>query len=284
MLKYVKTPRNIAEFSLMKGVTDFSNLRQFDTYETGYGFLHIISTPVYMNMLANSNSQVKDLQDTFVHIVEGEFKSIDGIPDITAEAGTLTNGVNELQIINNVVQDTSIQISMPYYERSGSPLTKYITYYLYGIKDPNSKAKTYHGLIKSGQIKDPGPDYECFTLMFYATDNTCRKIEKAYLFANAQITMAPTSSLYNMNRSDIQFPEITLTFNAFPIANDRVNMYANKLLEYQLEYAPVNERLILDSNDFNYAVFDHNVTGGYSRVGGNINSISDNTIASKYKD
>lgn len=283
MLKYVKAPRNISEFSLMKGVTDFSNLRQFDAFETGYGFLHVVSVPPYMDLLAKTNTQVKDLQDTFIHIVEGEFRGIDGIPDITAEAGTITNGVNELQIINNVVQDTSIQVSMSYYERSGSPLTKYITYYLYGIKDPNSKAKTYHGLIKNGTIKDPGPDYECFTLMYYVTDNTCRKIEKAYLLANAQITTAPASSLYNMNRSDIQFPEITITFNAFPIADDTTNMLANKMLEYSLEYAPASERLILDSNDYNYAVFNRSVKGGYSRVASALSTVSDNTIANKYK-
>lgn len=284
MLNYVKAPRNISEFTLMKGVTDFSNLRQFDPYETGYGFLVVCSVPKFMSELASKNPKVKLLQDTFVHILEGEFKSIDGIPDVVADPGTITNGVNELMLIQNVSMDTSIQISMPYLERSGAPLTNYAEYYLRGIKDPNSKAKTYHGLIGSNEttITDPGPDNEVFTLLYYATDNTCRKLERAYLFANCQITSAPTSTLYNMSRDTIQFPEVTLTFNAFPIVGDKVNLYANKMLEYQLNYAPESERLVLDSNDFNYKVYERSITGGNSTIIGALNSIADNTVNRKY--
>lgn len=284
MLNYVKTPRSVAEFTLMKGVTDFSNMRQFDLYETSYGFLFVCAVPKFMDILGNRNAKVRNLQDMFVHIVEGEFKGIDGIPDITADAGTISNGVNEVQIINNVTQDTSIQVSMSYYERSGGALTNYITTFLTGIKDPNSKAKTYHGLIADGTITDPGPDYEVFTLLYMVTDNTCRKLEKAYLLANAQPTSAPTSTLYNMQRGNIEFPEISITFNCFPITGDRVNLYAGKLLEYSLDYAPASERLILDSNDFEYAVFNRSVEGGNSIVASKINTVSTGTIAAKYSD
>lgn len=282
MLNYVKRPRSVTEFTLMKGVTDFSNLRQFDVYETSYGFLVVCAVPKFMDLLAQQNEYVKEIQDTFVHILEGEFKGIDGIPDITGEAGTISNGVNELQIINNVIQDTSIQVSMSYYERSGSPLAKYAQYYLTGIKDPNSKAKTYHGLIADGTILDPGPDYEVFTLLYYVTDNTCRKLEKAYLLANAQLTTVPNSTLYNSQRGDITFPEVTITFNCFPIADDQVNMYANKMLEYSLNYAPDSERLILDSNDFKYAVFERGVEGGYSNIADKLASVSDSEVQTKY--
>lgn len=283
MLNYVKRPRSVTEFTLMKGVTDFSNLRQFDMYETSYSFITICSVPKYMQLLANRDERVRELQDTFTHIVEGEFKGLDGIPDVTADTGTISNGVNELQVINNVTQDTSIQVSMSYYERSGSPITKYIEYYLTGIKDPNSKAKTYHGLIADGTITDPGADYETFTILYYVTDNTCRKIEKSYLLANCQITTAPNGTLYNSSRGDISFPEISLSINAFPIASDRVNLYANKMLDYSLNSAPSSERLILDSNDFNYAVFNRSVEAGNSIIGNKLSSISDNTIAQKYR-
>lgn len=284
MLNYIKAPRNISEFTLMKGVTDFSNLRQFDPFETSYGFLVVCSTPKFMNELCR-DSRVKLLQDTFVHILEGEFRSLDGIPDITADAQTITNGVNELQLISNVNMDTSIQISMPYYERSGAPITNYSEYYLTGIKDKNSKAKTYHGLIGSNYttITDPGPDNEVFTLLYYVTDNTCRKLEKAFLLANCQITQASLSTLFNSSRGDITVPEVTLTMNAFPITGDRVNLYANKMIEYQLNYAPANKRLILDSNNFDYAVYERSVSGGVSLVKDALNNIADNTINQKYK-
>ena len=109
MLKYTKMPRNISEYSLMRGVTDFSNLRQFDMYESGYGFINVVATPNFMNELTKKDPVIKELQDGFVHILEGEFRGIDGIPDLTSESGTVTNGVNELQVINNVTEDTSIE-------------------------------------------------------------------------------------------------------------------------------------------------------------------------------
>jgi hypothetical protein len=283
MLKYTKMPRNISEYSLMRGVTDFSNLRQFDMYESGYGFINVVATPNFMNELAKKDPVIKELQDGFVHILEGEFRGIDGVPDLTSESGTVTNGVNELQVINNVTEDTSIEISMTYYERSGSLLTKYADTYLRAIKDPNSKAKTYKGLIKDKVITDPGPHHEVFTFLYYVTDNTCRKIEKAYLFTNAQLTTAAHSTLYNSSRDTIQFQEIQLAFRCFPISGDTVNMYANRLLEYQLTTEKSAKKLILDSDTFAYDIYSRTLdkdTASYTREA--FKEISPNVIENKY--
>ena len=37
--KGLKTPREILQYNLMRGVTDFSNLEQYDLYEKGYPFM-----------------------------------------------------------------------------------------------------------------------------------------------------------------------------------------------------------------------------------------------------
>jgi hypothetical protein len=266
----------------MKGVTDYSNLKQFDLYETGYSFLTVVSVPRYMQLLAAQDAKVKNLQDGFVHILEGEFRGLDGIPDITADAGTVTNGVNELQVINNVSMDTSIQVSMSFFERSGSLLTNYLSYYLTGIKDPYSKAKTYHGLIGSS-ITDPGPDYEVFTFLYYVTDNTMRSIEKAYLLCNAQPTAAPTSQMYNSTHGDIQFQEVSMSFNCYPIMGDQVNKYANMMLQNDLTTKNKNRMLILDSNNYQYDVYKSKVENtGFGLVGDILSSKSlSNTVASK---
>ena len=279
MLMYSKVPRSVSEYSLMKGVTDFSNLRQFDMFEGGYGGIVVCGTPKFMDLI--KNDQVKNLQNGVVAIIENEFRGISGIPDVTADAGTISNGVNELQLINNVTMDTSIQVSMTFYERSGGLLTKYAHTYLTGIKDPYSKAKTYHGLIADGTIRDPGPDYEVFTLLYYVTDNTMRKIEKAYLLANAQLITAQESNLYNVDRSAIEFKEVELTFNCYPIVGDKVNMYAAKLLEYQLTTEDTSKKLILDSNDYEYHIFKNGIENG-SLVQGAINAIGDNRINEIY--
>lgn len=268
MFSYVKAPRSAAQYTLMKGVTDFSNLRQFDMFETSYSFLVVCAVPEFMKILGNHYTEIKNYQDAFIHFLEGEFRGLDGIPDITADAGTITNGINELQLINKVNMDTSIQVSMSFYERSGAPITKYLQTYMTGIKDPYSQAKTYHGLIEAGEVTDPGADYEVFTFLYYVTDNTCRKLEKAYLLANAQPTSVPMGTVYNSTRGDITFPEINISFNCFPIMGNKVDQLAAALLEYQLASdTPRSERLILNSNDYDWDTIRRNVQSGADEKG-----------------
>ena len=293
-LNYVKMPRSVQEYTLMKGITDYSNLKQFDMFESGYSFLTVVSVPKFMEILATNNTDLRTLQDGFVHILEGEFRGLSGIPDITADQGTITNGSNELQLINNVTMDTSIQVSMTVWERSGSLVTKYISYYLTGIKDPYSKAKTYHGLIGSS-INDPGPDWETFTFLYYVTDNTMRKVEKAYLLCNAQPTTAPTSTLYNSTRGTYDFQELDLSFNCFPIMGDTVNKYASMMLQNDLTTNVPERTLILDSNDYQFWAYKNRAearnddTGKTDVIGNRVGDIlSDanlaNTVNRKYLD
>ena len=272
-LNYIKLPRNLTEFSLMKGITDYSNLKQFDVFEGGYSFLTVVGVPSFMDTLANKFTEVRNLQDGFVHIIEGEFRGLSGIPDLTADAGTITNGVNELQVINNVNMDTSIQVDMSFWERSGGLITNYLNYYLTGIKDPYSKAKTYHGLVGT-TISDPGPMYEVFTFLYYVTDNTMRNIEKAYLLANAQPTMAPNGTLYNTQRGQMDFQEISLTFNCFPIIGDKVNKYAAMMLHNDLTTSDRSRKIVLDFNDYEWRAF----RGGYKTDGTINTNDSDNTV------
>lgn len=283
-LNYIKMPRSVTEYTLMKGVTDFSNLKQFDLFESGYSFLTVVSVPRFMELLAKQDTNLRNLQNGFIHILEGEFRGLDGIPDIQADAGTITNGANELQLINNVTMDTSIQVSMSFYERSGSLITNYLNYYLTGIKDPYSKAKTYHGLIGSA-VLDPGPDYEVFTFLYYVTDNTMRNIEKAYLLANAQPTIAPNGTLYNPQRGTHDFQEVQLSFNCFPIMGDQVNKYAAMMLQNDLTATDSSRALILDSNNYKFNVYGskvENSDGGFSLVGDiTTNSSLANTVANK---
>ena len=281
-LNYIKLPRNVTEYTLMKGVTDFSNLKQFDLFETGYSFITVVSVPKFMEILGQQDARVKNLQDGVTHIIEGEFKGLSGIPDISANAGSISNGNNEMQLINNVTMDTSIQVDMSFYERSGSLLTNYLTYYLTGIKDPNTKAKTYHGLIENGIITDPGSDYETFTFLYYVTDNTCRKIEKAFLLANAQPTSAPLGNMYNSTKGSIDFQEISINFNCFPIMGDTVNKNAAMLLQNDLS-TNTNRRLVLDSNEYRYDVYGSKVENNGMISNIVTNQTLANTVKNLYK-
>lgn len=249
MLKYVKKPRNISDYTLMRGVADFGNLAQYDLYETGYSFLSVIAIPKFMEKLAARDTDiVGPLVDNFCTILECEFRGLDGIPDITGEAGTISNGINELQVINKVTEDTSIQVSMRFWEKSGSTITKFIEYYLRGIKDPKTQAKHYHGLIQNDAMV-AGYENEVFTLLYYVTDSTYLQLEKAYLLLDAQPITAETS-MYNSEKGSIDFHEVTVTFNCFPVTGDEVNRRAKQMLEFLLSDEAGNKKIILDSNNF----------------------------------
>ncbi len=225
---YVVMPKNLTEYTAFRGVTDFTQIGQFNQFETGYSFLSVISMPRYITKIAEKNAAIKQLSNSFKHMLEFEFRGLTGLPDIQGNPGTITDGINELNYINRVTMDTSITVSIPYFEKTGSLITKFSEYYLTGIKDRLSQAKTYHGLIRNGDL-EPGLENEVFTLMYYVTDATMLRLERAVLLANAQIVNAETS-MYDSNRSDINNHEITLQFNCFPIMGEQVDKAASVLL------------------------------------------------------
>lgn len=230
MNNFVKKPRNLTEYTAYRGVTDWTQIGQFDQFETGYSFLSVISMPKFMEKLADiDTTYAGPLVESFKHMLEYEFRGLDGIPDIASEAATITNGVQDVNMIKKVTQDSSIEISMSYFEKSGSLITKFSEYYLTGIKDYRSTAKTYHGLIASGEMS-PGYENEVFTLLYYLTDNTYLELERAFLFANAQINKVDMS-IYNSNRGDIDNKELTITFNCYPITGNKVDKAAKTYLE-----------------------------------------------------
>lgn len=261
--KGLKTPRELLNFNLMRGVTDFSNLQQWDLYEKGYPFLCVVSIPDFLRDLAQKDDKIRIIVNNYIHILENDFRGIDNIDNITGEAnGEITNGIRSIQLINKVTKASNSNFSLQYFERSGSILTKAHELYLTGIKDPDTQVKHYHGLIDDWIFngvdtpsgKDPGPHRECFTFMYFVTDNTMTKIERAFLIAACQPTTANFSDLYAGTKGDISFAEISLSFNGFFINNDFVYQKASDmLLAMRNPNNNTGSRIIVDSNNFKYA-------------------------------
>ena len=53
---YTITPRNLTQYKAFRGVTDFSQIGQFNQYETGYQFLSVLAIPKYMELLGKEDS------------------------------------------------------------------------------------------------------------------------------------------------------------------------------------------------------------------------------------
>ena len=228
--KYVRKPKNLTTYTAFRGVTDWTQIGQFDQFETGYSFLSVVEIPKFLRMLADWDPDgIGQLIKSFTHMLEYEFRGLDGLPDISSESSTISNGIQDVNMISKVTTDSSITITSTYYEKAGGLITRFSEYYLTGIKDPRSEAKTYHGLIVQGDM-EPSYENEIFTLLYYVTDNTYLCLERAFLFANAQLTKADMS-MYNTQRGEISNREYSIEFQCYPIWGEKVDYAANEMLK-----------------------------------------------------
>ena len=247
---YQKAPRNITSYMLSRGVADFSDLYQWDNYETGYAFLFVLEIPRFLDELKKQNDEYRQLIEGYRHILEYDFKNLSGLEDMTADSSTLTDGINELNVITRVREQSNGSFTMRYYERSGSIITKVNELYLRGIKDPRTQVKRYHGLLDpdntNSPIKEAGYEKECFTFLYFNTDNTCTHIEKAFLLASCQPQNAELS-MYEYEKGNIEWRELNYTFSGFPITGPGVTKKAQDFLSW------VNACTVFDESRFGYA-------------------------------
>lgn len=245
MYSFLKVPKNLMNYNLMRGVTDFSNLAQFDNYETGYSALITITRPKFLTAMAKADAGFESLLNSYERVIEYEFRGIDNIEDMTTETGTISNGITDVNVITKVTRNAGSSVSMRYTEKSGGIITKIHEAYLRGIKDPLTQVKRYNGYLDHPDINgDAGYDKECWTYLYFVTDNTFTKLEKAFLLTNCQPTKAELS-IYNSDKGDIQFKEVNVEMNTFVINSNMVDLCAKTFLDLMNDetndmYAEVN--------------------------------------------
>lgn len=250
MYEGLKKPKNLTQYRLMQGVTDFGNLTQFNLYETGYSFLVVCKIPRFIEILRDtSDDNVRQMINNYIHVLEYEFRGLSGIEDITTDPLEVTNGINTLNLIGKVTEQSASTITMQFIEKSGSVITRFHEFFLKGIKDPRTQAKTYYGLIQDGTL-EPGYENETFTLLYIVTDNTMLEIEKAYLLLAAQPTKAETS-MYESTKGDISNKELSVEYSCFPVTGNTINKKAKEVLDWMNSSENPN-KLILQSQNFDY--------------------------------
>lgn len=250
LFKNLIQPRDLSQYTLMRGTVDFANVAMWNAFETGYSYLTVVQIPKYLQMLASQDSTYATLINNYVHILEYEFKGLDGIENITSSNGEISNGISTINFINQVTMQSSSSFTMRYTEKSGSVLTRTNELFLTGIKDGRTQVKTYHGLLENESIEETGYEYETFSFMYFVTDNTMRKLEKAYYIVAGQPTQAETN-IYNSDKGEIGFKEISMEFQGFPITGNIVDYKAQQMLNWLNNPSNPN-RMIVDSNNFMY--------------------------------
>ena len=227
---YTKKPVTAAQYSMMRGVTDFTNAEQLNMFEGGHGMLVVIDRPKFIEMLAENDTDVANLLNNFCNILEYEFKGLDGIEDINADDLEYTDGISQIAGVGKVTEQSNSEVSMRFTEKSGSTLTKFITYYLDGVRDSRTQKKHYHGLIAEGKLA-MGFENEVFNLLYLVTDASGLGLEAAYLLANAWPNKAPRN-IYNVEKGTIDPKEVDVTFKCFVLRSEEVNRRAVKMLAY----------------------------------------------------
>ena len=254
MFENLKQPRDITKYTLSRGATDFGNVAQFNMYESGYSFLIVVSIPRFLEILAEKYpDNYGSLITNYKHILEYEFRGLDGLENITSDVGSITNGISTLDLINKVEMQSNSTFSMRYFEKSGSVLTRTHELFLTGIKDPRTQVKHYHGLIQDKTL-EAGYENEVFSFLYFVTDNTMTEIEKAYFIVSAQPTQAETA-IYESEKGNIEFKEISVEFRGFPITGNEVDKKAREVLDWINN--PQNPNAIVkDSTNFVYSGTD----------------------------
>lgn len=265
MATYKKKPFSTASYTMMRGTIDFSNPAQFNLYESGYQFLTVVSRPRFIEMLADTDTEVANSLKLFCWILENEFRGLSGIDNITIDPLEFTDNISTINTIGKVNMQSATEISMNFTERSGGAMTSFIEYYLKGLKDPRTQFKTYHGLIKDGKLA-AGFENEVFHLLYIVTDNTGLGLEKAFLFACAQPTTAQLD-IYNGEKGAIEKKDIDVPFQCFLIDGDEVDKRAVKMLAY------------LHENDAVYNASLLNGSGKYAQAAaGEINQYAEDQV------
>ena len=256
MFTDLKTPRDITRYTLFRGTTDFSQLQQFDLYESGYPMLIVVSVPEFLQKMAAQDTEVQALLDNYIHILEYEFRGFQsGLQDMSADLSPINNGNQEISVITKVNGPTGLTFSANYYEKSGAPIHKLHDLYLRSVKDPASGLKTYNGLIGFDsdkiQPEDAGFHKECFSFLYFHTDNTGLLIEQAAYIVGA----VPTGSFYdqfNGQKGQVDFSEVSVEFSGFPLIGSAVNTRAKQILDWMNSEAN-NKMIHRNSWDFKYA-------------------------------
>ena len=288
MFGHLKQPMDVTQYTLMRGVTDFGNLKQYDLYETGYPFLIVVDYPRFLETLKTQNEDYRSLIENYIHILEYEFRGLDGLDNITADTSELTNGINSLNLITKVNEQANGTFTMRYWEKSGSTITRVHKLFLTGIKDPRTQIKTYHGLIDRGAILNPGFHNEVFTFLYFVTDNTMAKVEAAYLIIAAQPTTAEVN-IYNVEKGTMEFKELSVEFTGFPYTSAKVNEAAQNILEWingfgytydaggKVQYNQTigggNQRMYRSSDNFDYTAYPNKVSAASKTEKGIVSNV-----------
>lgn len=263
----LRSPRDVTGYTLYRGTTDWTQLQQFDLYEKGYPYLILVSTPDFLTKMADADTEVAKLVDSYKHILEYEFTGFDsaGIEDIGTEAMEISNQMQSINVIGKTTMTGGTTFSMNYHERAGGTLSKMHELYLRSVRDPASGFKTYNGLISTGENAIIKPEEisfqkETWSFLYLHTDPTGLELEQAIYWIGCWPTSANLTQFADVKRGDISFSEVSVEFQGFPLRGSAINRKAKEILDWMNNSAN-NLMVHRNSWDYDYAALSDSTSG-----------------------
>ena len=263
----LRSPRDVTGYTLYRGTTDWTQLQQFDLYEKGYPYLVLVSTPDFLTKMADMDTEVATLVDSYRHIIEYEFTGFDssGMDDITSESMEISNGMQAINVIGKTNMTGGTTFSMTYNERAGGTLSKMHELYLRSVRDPASGFKTYNGLIGTGDnaiIKPSEISFqkETWSFLYMHTDPTGLELEQAIYWIGCWPTSANITQYTDVKRGDIEFSQVSVEYQGFPLRGSAINRKAKEILDW-MNNSSNNLMVHRNSWDYEYAALSDSTKG-----------------------
>lgn len=263
----LRSPRDVTGYTLFRGVTDWTQLQQFDLFEKGYPYLVLISTPDFLTKMADADTEVATLLDSYRHIIEYEFTGFDsaGLEDIGTNSLEISNQMQSINVIGKTEMTGGTTFSMTYRERAGGTLSKMHELYLRSVRDPATGFKTYNGLIGTNDNAIIKPNEisfqkETWSFLYMHTDPTGLELEQAVYWIGCWPTSANLTQYVENKKGDIDFSEVSVEYQGFPLRGSAINRKAKEILDWMNNSS---NKLMVHRNswDYEYAGISDTTTG-----------------------
>ena len=207
---------------------DQDTLDRYDPFVGGYAYIVWTKLPKFFD---------NEIAKNFKYMTEKNFKSFDGVQDLTLESEQVSLGFagNTMDVATNLKKAEGT-FTIKHQEYAGSPIRKLYEYWITGIRDPETGLATYHGNIGTKGKKLPySAKNHTAELLYIVTDPSGKlggasAIEFAAYYTNVFPTKVPQSHL-NYASGEHGTAEVDQEFKGVQHRSEQIDKIAASALE-----------------------------------------------------
>lgn len=225
-MKSYKADPSASNFFLGTWDLDQTNLDRYDPFVGGYAYIVWTKLPAFFS---------NDLKTAFKRMTEKNFKSFDGVQDMTLESEAVGLGFagNTMDVATNLKKFEGT-FTLKHQEYMGSPIRELYEYWVTGIRDFETGLATYHGAITGSNPIEYSAKNHTGELLYFVTDPTgslggAKAIEFACYYTNVFPTKLPQAHL-NYSSGEHNTVEIDQEFKGVFHRSKKIDELAKQVI------------------------------------------------------